>query len=569
MALVVTVNGAALPAGVKLLYRSLRISKDYGIETASMSIYDTDRVTPWRVNLTDAIRVTKDGALLFGGEAVEVEDSRILDPDAGGVLTRLRCRDWTFLLDDTVVTRTIAAGTSTTIVSGLVSDYLLVKGVTDITSGTGPAVPEMKFEKATLRTVLNAYKDLTGWAYRINGDKQFAFLEPGSIAAPYSLGSAAGDTMGGMTWAKTRVKYATRVFLQTGRPSPPAAATGTRVNTFTGNGTRRIWYLDVEPTEIPTQIVEGGTPHTFGAGVWTYSEEFHAVTRVTALAGGVNAVVTYNTEMPAWCRAIDPAIIDAAGFINLAGLTDVVVQDSAAVTLDQGVASAVARLAERTISPKVVKVSTRKPGFYPLQEVTLNFPGRDVSGTYLIQGVEIEDVGIKDSVTQSLRYTLTCVEGGTLLPSWRDYFRQRFGGSGGGGVMVSGSGTVGSGGSASLVRAFLGGSNEVAERSTSWVNVPGAVPLKIGGTDWPSGLQVRAYASSVDQGGGVRASVQLRLRTLGGVTLGSSAIVSHASPTAVTFSITTPVSADIATLQMQVSGSAGDVFIGMSQVENA
>lgn len=257
MAITVTIDAVAKTTQV--LHGTLDVDKRFASEYARLRIFDADSTSSaYRPDVDEALRGLHNSDLLLGGPIVRVSDER-LGGDTGTV-TVVEARDWTVLADRVFVPmQTFAAQGALTLVETLVDAYLADLGVTNISAATsgGPALPELVVDTptATLREVLDRITAQCGWPWRINGDKQFALVEPGTLPGPVTLDTT--NVLDGWTWQKESITNANRIFLQTSVPST-GAGPYEHTEHRTADGTMTIFPVNVLPSLIRGSVEVAG-----------------------------------------------------------------------------------------------------------------------------------------------------------------------------------------------------------------------------------------------------------------------------------------------------------------------
>lgn len=410
----VTLTIAGVDRRGSVIHSSLRIQKDDEVETCSFETRDPLLTAgAYRPAFGDVVRVHQDGALLFGGTVEEVDDAAS-DFIAGSTRVQVRAIGYHLKPQQVTVRKSYSAGQSTLAVYADL--FAACPGVSYIGAGSGgPTLPALAFDRCVLADALNQVKRISGYPWRINGDLQAWAGLPGADTGP-ALTDANGRILRQFAWSRQRTARATRVWCKTGNTGATA-----RTQSWTGNGTRTRFYVDVEPTVVPTQVDENGTIYAVPSGTWTWDATRLCLTRSSALGNGVPLAATYTVEYPAWCRAQDETAIDAGDVVELAYAYPDVLE------LPQGVALAAGHLAQQAITPKTVRLSTREVNVYPLMKCNLSFAARLVSGDYLVRSVAIAPFGNDWAASGALLYTLSLVEGTTLNANWLDYWRDRLG----------------------------------------------------------------------------------------------------------------------------------------------
>lgn len=458
MAVTITIGGVDKGGVVKR--GSLSITKDDAVETCRFVTRSADlTVSAYRPALGDVVRVEQDTELLFGGTVEEVTDRASDGLNAGATEVAVTAVGYHLLPEQVSVTTTYAAGADLLVVAddlcNILSTYYSVTNVGSVSGG--PTLPAIVWDHITVAEALRQLSDFSGGVYqwRINGDKGFAMAQAGAIAGPAFTDSNA-KVIRTFGWSRSRTKRATRMWAKVGT----AVGSTARTQNWTGDGSRVNFYLDVDPSVAPTQVIEGGsTTYAVPSATWTYEATRNRLVRASALGNGVSLSATYTVQYPAWCRAELESEIDAGR------LYEGRVEYPDVLDLDAGVALAQGALDTQSETPKRVTLQTREVGIYPWLECNLSFSARTISGDYLVRRVTISDaLPLKTSADEALLYEVELWE--TAGRTWLDYWRTiRSGGSGGG---IAGSGVTLTTGGASHV---WGLDRRGGEKTASWTAV--------------------------------------------------------------------------------------------------
>lgn len=259
MALTITIGGVDQTA--RLMNARLDVEKRFASEQCRLRIIDRDddTATAYRPEPDDTIRILHNSDLLFGGLVVRVTDERAVDDT--GTVTVVEAHDWTFLTDQAyLMPQRIASQGALELFDTLIDTYLGAKSVTNISSSTtgGPVLPEIMIDTpdTPLRVVLDRITQECGWPWRINGDKQAALVEPGTLPGPVTLDPL--TVLPGWTWEQESVANANRVCFRT---EVPDAGPGPweHVETRTADGVQTVFPVNVLPTELTGAVQTAGS----------------------------------------------------------------------------------------------------------------------------------------------------------------------------------------------------------------------------------------------------------------------------------------------------------------------
>lgn len=572
MALTFTINGVNRRANLR--DGTLSIDKHLGLEVLTAQVLEktTPGASAFRPTLGHAVYVTDGANLLFGGEIIERREETVWQ--AGGLptltLNTITAKSYDALAERIVIdTLTVPSQGVFTTAASLCTTYLTPLGVTNIgTVSGGPVLPALEFDHQTLSAIFGQLTLLSGYPWRINGDKQFAFVAPGSFTG--TTITEANALEADLRIEQTRAVRVNRLFLQTG-----GTGTVTHTEGRTLNGTQTTFLLNVEPAEPPTTVTENGVSMAIGGGTWTYNSTLKAVVRASGGTNGHLIVVPFTVTFPAWVRVWDASVQAASGAWTTTALVDGLVEASEQTDLGQAKAWGDEELSRRFLEPLIVTVRTRTKNYYPLLHVTLTLPDSNISGTYLVESVRVE---AQDD--DNIVYAAVCVQDDVLHTAWFDYFKRR-GGTTGGGMSVAGTGstsgtpgTPGGGGTTlpSGTTFHLGGSNDQSiTATTSWQAAPEAIPTQLGGTGMAGTWTLRVPMYQLSAG---TMEVRLYDQTAGAAlaTLSSTAVGTYVDVSFYSYqtgSVTAPAGVSNVLLEVRVTSGSRPVVVGHSTVVKA
>lgn len=182
--------------------------------TARGSLFSgVDEENLLRVNDGDKIRIDIDEVPMFGGE-IEKPTER----SAGGVLgvpfyTDFVARDFYGRVTRRLVNETIPAGTLKAALLVLV-EYL--PGVTlDPDQVVGPMLPELPLSDVPTSEAIKLILDcVPGWIAEIDELEVFRVFEPGTVAAPFNIGTGGVMPIGDIPVERPREGYANRAIVR-------------------------------------------------------------------------------------------------------------------------------------------------------------------------------------------------------------------------------------------------------------------------------------------------------------------------------------------------------------------
>ena len=438
MAITVTIAGSNKTSST--LLNQLTIDYALGSDwTATFPVRDKDSTSfAYRPALDAEVTIADGATTLLHGTISRVEDKPIAPPHIG-TLTVVTARAKSQVVDQIIVNEDYAAGqTLHDVVSDLRTTYLASYSITlDGSMATGPTLEAQTFKEVTLRDALNHLSTVTGYLWRITPSDVLEFFIAGAKMASYSLTAANKQSIGPVTWDKTREKYVNSVVLRYG--------TETQVEkTFTTTGTGSVdhWVLDYTPTINGGNgfllsrgyVTEGAANLTLsepgGGGSYTWTAATNTLTRAGGNLGlGVVISFIYTAQFP------QSVTVENAGEIFVNGKFAGIFEASDIFDKDAATELATGILRRYLTVPKWVRLSTRQGFVMPGDQITLTFSDRTVSGNHIVTQVRATTIA-KGTVV----YALTCLSGDEMQESWTDRLRDALGtgGSNAAGGTVSG-----------------------------------------------------------------------------------------------------------------------------------
>lgn len=226
---------------------TLEIDKHYGTEVLTCETWDRGPLSGSYIPADgDDVYAEIDGHLLFGGTVVDVDASPIINES--GTRVTITAQDYGLVAHKiNVIALTIPSGPVRDIADDLCTQFLVPRGYTNIGTPTGgPTIDAIDVEYATLADVLSLLSELSGYFWRINGDKEFALTNPGALSGPVTLSVANGNIRErAFGYQRSRLEHASRLFVRTGVPASGAGPAMHR-ETRTANGTHTVFPCNVE-----------------------------------------------------------------------------------------------------------------------------------------------------------------------------------------------------------------------------------------------------------------------------------------------------------------------------------
>lgn len=136
----------------------------------------------YRPALSDDVQFLDGATKLFGGVVVQTEE------EINGLTRyyRVLCKDYTQLLDATIVSKTYTAQTGTAIIADLISTY--ATGFTTTNVAAPATIDSITFNYLTLSQCLQKIADaMLGYDWYVDADKDIHFFLTSGVAAPFAL----------------------------------------------------------------------------------------------------------------------------------------------------------------------------------------------------------------------------------------------------------------------------------------------------------------------------------------------------------------------------------------------
>lgn len=413
-----------------------------------------------RFSLHQTTIVKEDGVRIFGGNNTQTHERGFGGPNlydavsgAPQIVTTITAEDYYRLPQRVYFTGTIADGTPLKdAMTAVLAGDLGTLGVTlDPAQVTGPTLPLLTFTRTLVADVAKAFSDATGYLSRIDYDKTWRMWAPGDIAAPFDI----DETDDPPKWTDdVEVEnilgddYANRVIV-TGALITQYG----RVEQFTGDGTTTTFTLEYTPFanrgyvvgDYSTNLFETlRTPSDPDAATWTLDGQ--TLTRTSPPPVGADIRIEFDGTFTPFATAEDaPSIADpdiglyAFEFdASNSGVTDTA---SAQALADQLLAQKLTSGSQTIVFKTRYPAPTLRAG----QQMTINAPARNLSGTYIITDmvVQAEAPATDDfAPDMGLIRTLTARKSNPLAGKFQQTYKDWLEGGAGGGTAAPSSGTA-------------------------------------------------------------------------------------------------------------------------------
>jgi hypothetical protein len=456
------------------------------------------------------------------------------------------------------------------VVTDLTANYLTTNYGIHLDAGmlSGPVLDPIAWDGSTFTDVLGDLEKMTGRINRVidvSGVKTLQVFALGEKTATFGLDGSNTNTP--VQWQQTRQQFTNRVIVAIGGTQQITrvqnfASTGSAGN-YTVDYPASLSIADLWPNELIIDGVNNG-PVSWNDGgslfQWYWDPINHRLVdkggAATPTAGHV-ITVAYSAQYPVSCIAQDATDVQPPptgrgpweARYEVPGVTEIA----------QGNAIAANLLAQQFTSPRALQIATIAGFSYPGDQMTLNFPDRQVSsGSWIV-----ESVGFSLWGPALLYYEYTFTEGSAVVPTWINSIQELLGG----GTSSAASGTTAIGGSITVVTggtflsspASLGGSDQTMIVASSFTRVPNAIPYVA-----PASMVVTVRGVVVAHNS-VSVTLQIYDETSSSVLATGSAVAATSAPTNYTAFTCTMVAGHRYILRVQ--GPSGEFVSGLATVE--
>jgi hypothetical protein len=359
------------------------------------------------------------GVRIFGGTIDEVEESDLIART--DLVYSVTCVDWHQIADRKIVAETYRNQTAGFIVNDLLTKYLADEGVTAGTIQTGPTVSAAVFNYDRASEALQDVAELTGFMFYIDANKVLHFLERTTNDAPWSITETSQPTRD-LKVTHDRSQYRNRQYIRAGQD-----VTDPQTERQKGDGDKRVFNVFYPIAEVPT-ITVNTVPKTVGIGGLDSGKDFYWNKGKTEIKqDDAGTLLTSTDVFEIIYKGFFPIIVvseDAAGIQDRktkeggTGVYEAVEQQASIDDADAALEYAKGRLRRYGKIDKRVTFTTFKSGLKAGQLLTIDLPSRGLTGQYLIQRVNIDNVS-----GNVIRYSVEAVDG-EVVGGWVNFFRK-------------------------------------------------------------------------------------------------------------------------------------------------
>lgn len=343
-----------------------------------------------------------DGVTEFAGVVWDIECEQYGDVLSTRLYT-LRCVDWSFGLDTTMINAPHASDTLKEMLTTILANMSFFGVTLDPAQDDGPTLPDQTWDRLTLRQAIDRIVGLeAGWMWTIDpATKYFRAYEPYTLTVPrlFDETSAGGSGLYDLRWHKDFNRYINYGHVRYG-PSGPALIT----QRIDGDGSTVVWDLSADFIQTNAQgtltyhvsgVDATQTVSVDGSALWTVDETNNTIepTDGTPIAVGDYILFEYLAQYPQYLQ-----FIDSAGVLANGTFETIVVDEN--ITTEEQAQSVADGILRRNGGPyKTISFKTRfGAGFKPLQAVTVHCPSLGITSAteYLISEVRCREVEIRD-----------------------------------------------------------------------------------------------------------------------------------------------------------------------------
>jgi hypothetical protein len=223
-----------------------------------------------------------------------------------GLLHDISCMDNHYLADKRLVVKSYTNKTLGFIVNDIWTDYLSPEGVAVGEIQTGPTISSAIFNYVRVSEAFDALKELSGFTWRIDDNKDLYFVDRLTYLAPWNLDSTTHRALSGSVRLSTgNPFYRNRQYVRGG-----TGLTAVQTVHFTGDGVITSFPLGYPLALVPT-ITEDAAPMAVGIkGIdsgadYYWSKGDNTIYADVAPGIGVAVEVTYYGQYPLIALASD------------------------------------------------------------------------------------------------------------------------------------------------------------------------------------------------------------------------------------------------------------------------
>lgn len=287
-------------------------------------------------------------------------------------------------------------------------------------------VSSMTFNRVTLKDALQKLAKFSNYIFYVGYEKDLHFMPKFTEPAPFSLSTdSANYIYDSLSSVEDFTQIRNSVFVEGG-----TFMADPRTESFFGIEDQLVYPHASKFSNLPTVEVEG-TPVTVGVDYlsaeddfdcfWNYNEKYVRFKVSTAPGIGDRVDITGTPLYPLIFQVQDVSSMAALGGGTL-GIREYAIKDQTIKTPDEAEQRAVAELEAYSAKITDGTFATNTPGLRTGQIISIDCPEKEISGQYIIQGIDWEMV-TNTTLLYRVRYAnLNTVK---LLDIWIEQLRER------------------------------------------------------------------------------------------------------------------------------------------------
>ena len=363
------------------------------------------------------------GDLIFGGTIDSNPET--IDNSGAHRIINVKCVDYSQIADRHLAAYAYESDEETTWYAGTIIKDVVARFFAygdaseniDVSNvANGPQIDKAVFNYVQCSQVFGELADLAGFVWYIDFDKKLYFYDSSANAAPFSLTSTS-ENWRNMRISRSRDQYRNKQVIRGGN-----SLTETRTDSITAIADQKLFEFPF-PVGTASAVTAGGVPKTLGVKgfdegkdyYWSYNSP--VLEAAVAPGVGVAVALTYKGLFPVLVtEVLSNEIAIRRAIEGGTGVYESILDDSSISAQSTGVLKALAYLRKYGTIPKTIDFETDVSGLRAGQLITVNVPELDLNDDFLIESVNIKDVG---GVLN--RYKISAVSG-EALGGWLDFF---------------------------------------------------------------------------------------------------------------------------------------------------
>ena len=401
--------------------------------TASFNLYNEGGALLVQEGDDVIVTDTETSETIFGGKVVqitynhEIGDRYTISVGAAG---------WEMLTDRRIVAEFYERKTSGFIVKDLISKYLAVDGITEGNILDGLRGNRVVFGYISLAEALRKLADANGYVWYISANKELNFTSCNCNQAPFDIDfdDPTKKAIRSTSLQTTLTQYRNRQYVQYDE------FTSLRTESFAGDGESKTFTVEF-PIVLKPRVFVNGVEKTVGVSGLNEqgSNDFYFSFKNPS-------IIQDDNDPPLAGQIVDldtgtvtpPDTIEIRYFGSFASVTEVneEAEQAARIAIEGGsglyesfqkadqatsegeaidIANAI--LTKYGNVPQVFNFQTRQAGAYPGQFIDIEWSPLGISGEFLIDKIDVNDVS-----AQTLWYNFRCISGSNV-GNWQDFWR--------------------------------------------------------------------------------------------------------------------------------------------------